>query len=156
MRSRSMVTKQLTEGVKSSFLLLTCEFRGDLDPVAKTDEEIRLEKEYIEDMLLGMGTTYVMQRVYEPDSFREPVAGLWVCGDGNLWVFLGTEEVPTIDVWSVSEDELLYRAVLPMEISQDEFLRFHFSPHCRDFAAVHEDAGMAQRVMLIDREGVNQ
>lgn len=119
-------------------------------PVAKTPEEILLEKEYIEDMLAGSGTTNVMQWIYEPDPWREPVAGIWVCGGGNLWVLLGTEDTPTFDVWSISEEELLYRAVLPLEIPPDEFLTFYITPRSPGIAAVHEDRGMVQRVLLIE------
>jgi hypothetical protein len=127
------------------------EYRRDIAPVARTEEEMRLEKEYIEDMLRGGGTSNVMQWVYDPAPFREPVSGIWTCGDGYLWVLLGTEDLPTFDVWSVQESELLYSAVLPLEVPPGDFLTFHIDPHCRDFAAVYEDAGMVQRVLLINR-----
>ena len=120
--------------------------------VVKTPEEILLEKEYIEDMLRGSGTTNVMQWVYEPDPFREPISGLWVSGDGNLWVLLGTEPRPTFDVWSLPDGVLKYRAELSLDIPRGEFLTFFISPHSRRFAAVHEDEGMVQRILLIEVE----
>ncbi len=42
--------------------------------------------------------------------------------------------------------------VLDLEILPEEFLTFYINPWCRDFIAVHEDAGMVQRILLIDAE----
>jgi len=122
----------------------------DCELVRKTEEEIALEKQYVEDMLQGWGTSNVIQWVYEPDEYREPIGGLWVNGDGNLWVLDGSERTPTFDVWSVPEGEILYRAVLPVDIPLGDFITFYITPHCSDIAAVYEDMNMVQKVLLID------
>lgn len=122
----------------------------DIPVVEKTVEEIAMEKEYVEDYLTGMGTSNVMQWIYEPDPYREPIAGIWLGWGGNLWVLRGTSDRPTFDIWSVPEGELLYSAVLDMELPPGQYLTFYITPWSEDFAAVHEDEGMVQRVLLID------
>jgi hypothetical protein len=99
-----------------------------------------------------MGSTNVMQWIYDPDTFRAPISGIWLGWEGNLWVLRGTEDIPVFDIWSIPEGELLYRAELDLEIQPDEFLTFYINPWCRDFIAVHENAGMVQRILLIDAE----
>jgi hypothetical protein len=124
----------------------------DLPVVYKTEEEIALEKQHTEDYLTGMGTSNVVQWIYEPDIFRAPIDGIWLGWEGNLWVLRGTEDKPVFDIWSIPEGELLYRAELDLEILPEEFLTFYINPWCRDFIAVHEDEGMVQRILLIDAE----
>ncbi len=124
----------------------------DLPVVERTAEEVALEKQHIEEYLTGMGTTNVMQWIYEPDIFREPIAGLWLGWQENLWVLRGTEDVPVFDIWSIPSGELLFSAHLDLSIPATEFLTFYINPWCEDFLAVHEDEGMVQRVLLIDAE----
>ena len=124
----------------------------EIPVVAKTDEEVALEKRHTEEYLTGMGTSNVMQWIYEPDSFREPIAGIWLGWNENLWVLRGTEDAPAFDVWSIPEGELLYSAHLDLHIPAAEFLTFYITPWCEDFLAVYEDEGMVQRILLIDAE----
>lgn len=124
----------------------------DLPVVYKTEDEIALEKRHIEEYLTGMGTSNVMQWIYDPDTFRAPIDGIWLGWEGNLWVLRGTESTPVFDVWSIPEGELLYRAELDLELLPDEFLTFYINPWCRDFLAVHEDEVMVQKILLIDAE----
>ncbi len=124
----------------------------DLPVVYKTEDEIALEKRHIEEYLTGMGTSNVMQWIYDPDAFVAPIDGIWLGWEGNLWVLRGTGATPVFDVWSIPEGELLYRAELDLEIPSEEFLTFYINPWSRDFLAVHEDEGMVQRVLLIDTE----
>ena len=124
----------------------------DIPVVENTEEEIALEKQHIEEYLTGMGTSNVMQWIYEPDTFRAPIDGIWLGWEGNLWVLRGTEVKPVFDVWSIPEGELIYRAELDLEIPPAEFLTFYINPWCKNFIAVHEDEGMVQRILLIDAE----
>ncbi|MEA3265660.1 MAG: hypothetical protein U9P42_01775 [Candidatus Fermentibacteria bacterium] len=124
----------------------------DLPVVEKTEYEISLEKQYIEEYLTGMGTSNVMQWIYEPDSFREPIAGIWLGWEGNLWVLRGTTVNPVFDVWGIPEGEYLYQAELSVEIPPTEFLTFYINPYCKGFLAVHEDEAMVQRILLIEVE----
>ena len=124
----------------------------DLPVIYKTEEEIALEKRHTEEYLTGMGTSNLMQWIYEPDTFRAPIDGVWLGWEGNLWVLRGTETKPVFDVWSVPEGELLYRAELDLEILAEEFLTFYINPWGRDFVAGHEDEGMVHRIVLIDAE----
>ena len=124
----------------------------DLPVVEKTEEEMALEKQHVEEYLTGMGTSNVMQWIYEPDTFRAPIDGIWLGWEDNLWVLRGTEDKPVFDIWNIPEGELLYRAELDLEIPPAEFLTFYINPWCRDFIAVHEDEGMVQRILLIDAE----
>ncbi len=121
----------------------------DLPVVEKTAYEISLEKRHVEEYLTGMGSSDVMQWIYEPDSFKEPIAGVWLGWENNLWVLRGTEEKPAFDVWSSPDGEYLFSAELNIDIPPTEFLTFYINPYCRDFLAVHEDEGMVQRLFLI-------
>ncbi|OPL19195.1 MAG: hypothetical protein AVO35_12140 [Candidatus Aegiribacteria sp. MLS_C] len=122
----------------------------DVPVVERTAEEIGLVKRYTEEYLRGMGTSNVMEWVYEPDPFKPPISGIWLGWGGNLWVLRGNTEVPEFDVWSVPEGELLYTARLDLELPPTQFLTFYIAPWCRDFLAVHEDESMVQRLLLID------
>lgn len=124
----------------------------DLPVVEKTEYEISLEKQHIEEYLTGMGTSNVMQWIYEPHSWREPIAGIWLGWEGNLWVLRDTEKNPVFDVWSIPEGDYLYRAELSVEIPPTEFLTFYINPYCKGFLAVHEDEAMVQRILLIEAE----
>lgn len=124
----------------------------DVSVVEKTVEEIALEKQHIEEYLTGMGTSNVMEWIYQPDSFREPIAGIWLGWNENLWVLRGTEDTQVFDVWNIPSGELLFTAVLDLQVPKTEFLTFYINPWCKDFLAVHEDEGMVQRVLLIDAE----
>ena len=124
----------------------------DLPVVEKTAYEISLEKRHIEEYLTGMGTSNVVEWIYEPHSWREPIAGIWLGWEGNLWVLRGTEEKPAFDVWSIPEGEYLFRAELNIDIPPTEFLTFYINPYCKGFLAVHEDEAMVQRILLIEAE----
>lgn len=124
----------------------------DSPVVEKTADEIALEKQYIEDYLNGMGTSNVVQWIYEPDTFREPIAGMWLGWQGNLWVLRGTGDRPAFDIWSLPEGNFLYRATLDVELPPGQYFTFYITPHSRNFAVVHEDEGMVQKVLLVDVE----
>jgi len=80
----------------------------DLPVIQKTDDEIALEKRHTEEYLTGMGTSNVMQWIYDPDTFKAPIAGIWLGWEGNLWVLRGTDDRPVFDVWSIPEGEYLF------------------------------------------------
>ncbi|MBD3276917.1 MAG: hypothetical protein GF388_01335 [Candidatus Aegiribacteria sp.] len=124
----------------------------DVPVVERTEEEMALRKRYVEEYLTGMGTSNVMEWVYEPDTFKPPISGLWLGWNGNLWVLRGNRDIPVFDVWKIPQGELLYTAELDMELPLDEFLTFYITPWCRDFLAVHEDAGMVQRLLLVEAD----
>lgn len=124
----------------------------DVPVVEKTEDEIALEKQYIEDYLTGMGTSNIMQWIYEPDLFREPIAGVWLGWQGNLWVLRGSGDKPVFDIWSVPECEYLYRAILDVELPPGQYFTFYITPYSRNFAVVHENESMVQRVLVVDVE----
>ena len=124
----------------------------DVPVVERTQEEIDLKKRYVEEYLTGMGTSNVMEWVYEPDTFKPPISGVWLGWNGNLWVLRGNLDTPVFDVWGVPRGELLCSAELDLEIPPDEFLTFYITPWCRDFLAVPEDAGMVQRLLLVESD----
>ncbi len=124
----------------------------EVPTVYKSPEEMEIEKAYIEDYLTGMGTSNVLEWVYEPDPVKPAIAGLWLGWENNLWVLRGYTEKPVFDVWQVPEGEYLFTAELDLELPPDELLTFYITPWCRDFLAVHEDPFMVQRVLLIGVE----
>jgi len=122
----------------------------DVPVVERTEEEMGLVKRYTEEYLRGMGTSNVMEWVYEPDPFKPPIGGVWLGWQGNLWVLRGNTDIPVFDVWKVPEGELLYTAELDLEVPPTQFLTFYITPWCRDFLVVHEDESMVQRLLLVD------
>lgn len=122
----------------------------DLPVVERTREEIALVKRHTEEYLNGMGTSNVMEFIYEPDTFKPPISGIWLGWQNDLWVLRGNTDTPVFDVWRLPEGERLYTAELDIRIPPEEFLFFYITPWSEDFLAVHEDEFMVQRVLLID------
>ena len=124
----------------------------DMPVVERTREEIDLKKRYVEEYLTGMGTSDVMEWVYQPDTFKPPISGVWLGWNENLWVLRGNGDIPVFDVWDVPDGELLYTAKLDIELPPTEFFTFYITPWCRDFLVVHEDAGMVQKLLLVEAD----
>lgn len=82
-------------------------------PVAKTEEEIRLEKAFIASYLTAAEGGNPMYDVNcNPWPYRIPIAGMEVDDGGNLWVLRGDTDQVFFNVWSAA-GERLYDTVLP-------------------------------------------
>jgi len=80
----------------------------DLDPVARTEEEMEMER-----MILRMQASAMDmdQMPLEPDPYKPLIRGLEVDGEGNLWVLRGDPAIPSFEVFDCN-GELLYNAVV--------------------------------------------
>jgi hypothetical protein len=87
------------------------EISRDAAQVAKTEEEIREEKFYVETLLESYGASGVVID-YEPDPFRNAVSDLDVDSTGRIWVRRGTERTPVFDVYDY-DGVLLFTASVP-------------------------------------------
>ncbi len=71
----------------------------DLEPVAKTPEEIAEEKAYIEGFLGQMGGGDMGE--FTPELNRDMVMSLDIGPDGNIWIQRGTMEQPFFDIFDM-------------------------------------------------------
>lgn len=70
--------------------------------VPRSDEEIALEKAFIENKLASMGSSLPLD--YDPDPWRFQIRQLLIGNDGNIWVLRGTVNTPTFDVFDLNGD----------------------------------------------------
>lgn len=85
----------------------------ETEPVAKTEEEIRLERAFIASYLTAAEGGNPMYDVNcTPWPYRIPIAGMTVDDSGNLWVLRGDVDHAFFNVWS-SGGERLFDAALP-------------------------------------------
>jgi hypothetical protein len=66
--------------------------------VPRTENEIAMEKAFIEARLASMGSNLPLD--YTPSPWRFQLRQLDVDGDGNIWALRGTVDTPTFDVFS--------------------------------------------------------
>lgn len=79
----------------------------DMQPVAKTPEEIAEEKAYMEGFMSQMGAQGMTE--FEPEPFRDMVRSVAIGPDGNIWVLRGTRERPLFDLYSTGGELLGHR-----------------------------------------------
>lgn len=86
----------------------------DVETVPLTEEEIRIEKEFISLRLSSLegGEPMYNVQLTDPLTHRLPITDLEISPDGNLWARRGSEDEPFFDIWS-PEGELIGNAVLP-------------------------------------------
>ncbi len=93
-------------------------------PLAKTDNEIQEEKEFLEARFesLGMGSV-----PYLPTENWNTVKQIGVDHAQRIWVQRGTEAVPTFDVFDINGNEL-FTATLPYPGEDGKYWRFSIEP----------------------------
>ena len=108
----------------------------DFERIAKTQEEIDLEAEIVNNRMIQGGMPPAMAN-WEPDPYRQAIVGFSVDGQGRLWVTKGTAETPSFDVYSADGLDLLFTAALDagerastwaVVIGEDRFLAFDADP----------------------------
>ncbi|MFO7949217.1 MAG: hypothetical protein R6U36_02485 [Candidatus Fermentibacteraceae bacterium] len=102
----------------------------DVARARKTPEEIREEKDWMEQRLENMGVSGVVIE-FEPDPYRRMITDLGVDGQGRIWARRGTELSPVFEVFS-PEGEHLFTAEMPQVGEEGQFWEFAI-----------EDGGMA-------------
>jgi hypothetical protein len=85
----------------------------DVETVPLTEEEMRVEEEFISQRLSSLegGDPDYNVHVTDPLTYRLPIAELEIGPAGNLWARRGTEDQPFFDIWS-PDGELLGCTVL--------------------------------------------
>jgi hypothetical protein len=85
----------------------------DVEPVLLTEEELRVEEEFISQKLSSLegGEPQYNVQLTDPLLYRIPVCDIEVDGNGNLWARRGTENEPFFDIWS-PEGERIGEAVM--------------------------------------------
>ncbi|OPL19196.1 MAG: hypothetical protein AVO35_12145 [Candidatus Aegiribacteria sp. MLS_C] len=85
----------------------------ETEPVPKTEEEIRLERAYIEEYLTtAEGGEPAYDVSCDPWPFHLPIAGMEADDRGNLWVLRGDRDEVFFDVWD-SDGRFVRNCVLP-------------------------------------------
>jgi len=116
--------------------------RQDAEVVSKSAGEMERESQSVEDWLNGMGSSNVVEYVYNPRPWREPVRGMWVTVDGTrLWVLRGNLDGFRFDIYSTVEGRLLEAADVQLDTTglwQIDFFvadsnRIHAILETRDF-----------------------
>ena len=114
----------------------------------KTPEEIREEKDWMEQRLENMGVSGVVIE-FEPDPYRRMVTDLGVDGQGRIWARRGTELSPVFEVFS-PEGEHLFTAEVPEVGDQGQFWDFQISEH--GTAAISTNPELFQQIYLLEME----
>lgn len=99
----------------------------DLEPVAKTEQEIEEEAYFWNRRAESMGANGPFN--YQPDENRWMIHSMGLDGENRLWVRRGTEEVPSFDVFDLQGNYLFFAEMsgvngprgLFWEIKFDEF-----------------------------------
>lgn len=117
----------------------------DVPRVAKTEEEIREEKAWMEMHLENMGVSGVLIE-FEPDPYRRMVTDLGLDSQGRLWARRGTELEPVFEVFS-PEGEHLFTARVPGVGDAGQFWSFTIEPE--GMAAYSSNPALFQQVFIL-------
>ncbi len=107
----------------------------DFERIRKTQEEIDIETEDINNLMIRQGAPPEMAN-WEPDPYRFAIAGLWFDGYDRIWVTRGTTRTGTFNVYDL-EGNFLYMVALDagerarnwqVLIKQRQFLAFDADP----------------------------
>ena len=95
------------------------EIDQDIEPLAKTDEQLADEEAEFEEFASRMGGRgggrfSGASMDFDPDPYRRAVTGLGMDGSGRLWVRLGAYPYPFWNVYDM-EGELLFTASLELD-----------------------------------------
>ena len=107
----------------------------NFERVLKTQQEIDLETELVNNMMIQQGMPPEMAN-WEPDPYNSAIGGLWFDDLDRIWVTRGTTRTPTFNVYDM-EGNLLFTAALDagerasswgVIIKENQFLAFDADP----------------------------
>ena len=107
----------------------------NFERVLKTQEEIDLEAELVNNMMIQQGMPESMAN-WEPDPYNSAIEGLWVDGLDRIWVTKGTTVTPSFSVYDM-DGNILFTAALDagerastwqVLILENQFLAFDADP----------------------------
>ncbi len=107
----------------------------NFERVLKTQEEIDLETELVNNMMIQQGMPESMAN-WEPDPYNSAIEGLWVDELDRIWVTRGTTRTPSFNVYDM-EGNILFTAALDagegastwgVIIKENQFLAFDVDP----------------------------
>ncbi len=124
---------------------LFLEIEENMDPVAKTPEEIEEEKVYVESYLESMGASGVVIE-FNPDPMRNTISEVETDGE-RLWVRRGTVLEPVFDVYDYS-GELLFTATVPDAGTDAAFWDFNIDE--QGISAFSANPELFQQVYILE------
>jgi len=107
----------------------------DYEKVRKTQDEIDIETEFVNNRMIQQGAPPEMAN-WEPDPYRSAIAALWIDGYDRIWVSRGTTRTGTFNVYDL-EGNFLYMVAIDagerarnwqVLIKQRQFLAFDADP----------------------------
>jgi sugar lactone lactonase YvrE len=122
------------------------EITAEAVQVAKSDEEIREEKFYVETLLESYGASGVVID-YEPDPFRNTISDIDADSQGRLWVRRGTERTPVFDVYDY-DGELLFTAHVPSITEDGDYWDFTIDEYA--IMAFSANPEIYQKIYLLE------
>lgn len=122
----------------------------DIEPVAKTPDEIEEEKVYVESYLESLGASGVVIE-WIPDPYRPMISGIETDGEGRIWVRRGTEVMPFFDVFDHS-GSLLFSATVPEAGADAQFWEFNIDEY--GISAFSTNPELFQQVYLFSTENL--
>ncbi len=120
------------------------------ETVEKTPDELAREAQFVVDYLNGIGGSDVVRHEYQPRSWREPVAGLFLTEDEEqLWVWRGDSGTCRFDVYNAYSGDLLFHAELPESFNDAYLVRFLVCSDSLILAAVESESCDQRIVSLV-------
>ena len=107
--------------------------------VQKTEAEIDAEAQDVTSYLRSIGSSNVVQYSYDPRPYREPVMGIWITVDDEIWVLRGDLESPRFDVFEYPSLELSRVVNIDMHTEGTRRTELHVSSSGQVFALIEMD-----------------
>jgi hypothetical protein len=120
----------------------------DVPRVAKSEQEIREEKAWMELHLENMGVNGVLIE-YEPDPYRRMITDLGLDSQGRIWARRGTQLNPVFEVFS-GDGEHLFTAEIPGIGDAGQFWNFTIDE--QGMAAYSSNPELYQQIYLLELE----
>ncbi len=125
----------------------------DTPIIAKNEDELQMEADNIESWLRGSGESDVMEYVYEPRPWREPVKEMWVTDDGEeLWVQRGDLDGFMFDIYSTTDGSLIRTSEARIDTSGLWDVSFFIADPDRVYAILEDDDTNQMLVRLAPAE----
>jgi hypothetical protein len=125
------------------------EISRDVERIAKSEEEIRSEKEWVETLFGGEGAGSQIVE-YNPDPYRDMIADIGVDSEERIWVRRGTVLSPVFDVYD-SNGELLFYVEIPSIGNEAQFWDFVIDEY--GMLAYPKNPEYYQKIYLLELSG---
>jgi hypothetical protein len=125
----------------------------DVEIPDKSESQLRWESQEMEGWLAGTGESDVIEYVYEPRPWREPVKEMWVTDDGEeLWVQRGDLDGFMFDIYSTTDGSLIRTSEARIDTSGLWDVSFFIADPDRVYAILEDDDTNQMLVRLAPAE----